>query len=64
MRRSVYSSSIIGVTKKDKHTQTSVFSFCNLKRIAEPIWVRSLVADGKPLANYSLPSPYQGAENP
>ena len=51
----------IGSPKKRNTLERVCFLFA-IQGIAEPKWVRSLGADAKPLANYRLPSPYQGAE--
>ena len=61
-RGSVPATVSLGVTKKDKHTQTSVFSFCNPNGLPNPFGFDRLASDSKPLANCRLPSPYQGAE--
>jgi len=52
----------VGVTKKDKHTQVSVFSFCNPIGLPNLFGFDRLASDSQSLANYRLPSPYQGEE--
>jgi hypothetical protein len=51
----------LGHQKRKTHSHECVF-FLQSVRLAEPNGFARLASDSKPLANYRLPSPYQGAE--
>jgi hypothetical protein len=47
--------------KRETHSKECVF-FLQSKGLPNPNGFARLASDSKPLANYRLPSPYQGAE--